>query len=62
MDLTVSPVSFGSRRMTHKELNHVLGNNLTLPIDKKPLPKDLERQISPNLFQKIGNAFRRLFS
>ena len=61
MNLTVSPVTFGNTRMSTSELNTMLRLNRTMPLDKK-LPKNLERQISPNIFQKIGNFFRRIFA
>ena len=61
MDLTVSAVSFGARRMSTKEVNDMLRANRTMPLNTK-LPKNLERQISPNLFQRIGNFFSRIFS
>ena len=61
MNLSVSPVSFSSGRMNSDEVNRMLRHHLTMPLDKK-LPKNLEKRISPNFFQKVGNFFKRVFS
>ena len=65
MDLNVSSASFGLKpkyvRMDSKEVNEMLLSHRTMPLYRK-LPKNLERQISPNLFQRIGNFFSRIFS
>jgi len=63
MDLKVTPMTFGAKRMprmTTGEVTDMLSSRRTMPLGTK-LPKNLERQISPNIFQRIANFVRNLF-
>ena len=60
MDLSVSKISFNGSRMSHSQVNKIIKNNLTLPVDKK-LPKDLERQLSPNFIQRLVQSIKKIF-